>query len=89
AELEGIAYLISVYFGQKNYGFLYGIGFGFYSIGFGLGPVVAGYIYDSSGSYDRYFVLIASALLVAVPFIAFLGRYPDWTNAADGTAADT
>lgn len=83
AELEGIAYLISVYFGQKNYGFLYGIGFGFYSIGFGLGPVVAGYIYDSSGSYDPYFLLIASALVVAVPFIAFLGRYPDWKDGAD------
>ncbi|HET6536951.1 MAG TPA: MFS transporter [Sphingopyxis sp.] len=83
AELEGIAYLISIYFGQKNYGFLYGIGFGFYSIGFGLGPVVAGYIYDSSGSYAPYFVMVASVLLVAVPFIIFLGRYPDWKDASE------
>lgn len=83
AELEGIAYLISVYFGQKNYGFLYGLGFGFYSIGFGSGPVVAGHIFDSTGSYDQYFMLIAAMLLVAVPFVAFLGRYPDWGSASE------
>lgn len=83
AELEGIAYLISVYFGQKNYGFLYGLGFGFYSIGFGSGPVVAGHIFDSTGSYDQYFMLIAAMLLVAVPFVAFLGRYPDWESASE------
>lgn len=87
AELEGIAYLISVYFGSKNYGFLYGIGFGFYSVGFGLGPVVAGHIFDVFGSYDRYFLLILTALLVAVPFILFLGRYPDWSSADEDRAS--
>jgi predicted MFS family arabinose efflux permease len=86
AELEGIAYLVSVYFGQKNYGFLYGIGFGFYSVGFGIGPVIAGHIYDSYGSYERYFVFIASALLIAVPFITLLGRYPDWGSGDERAA---
>ena len=86
AELEGIAYLVSVYFGQKNYGFLYGIGFGFYSVGFGIGPVIAGHIYDSYGSYERYFVFIASALLIAVPFITLLGRYPNWGSGDERAA---
>ena len=87
AELEGIAYLVSVYFGSKNYGFLYGIGYGFYAVGFGLGPVVAGYIFDVFGSYDRYFLLISTVLLIAVPFITFLGRYPDWSSADEGRAS--
>lgn len=83
AELEGIGYLISVYFGSRNYGFLYGIGVGFYSVGFGAGPVFAGYIFDHSGSYDRYFMLTAISLLIAAPVITCLGKYPDWSAAEE------
>ena len=65
------------YFGMRAYGTLFGFVASGLLAGVGLGPIVAGAIYDSTGSYDLYLYLaIALAALVAL-LLATLGRYPD------------
>ena len=76
AEMEALAYLISRYFGARHYGFLYGIGYGLYAMGYGLGPLVAGLFFDHQAAYTGFFLLVILIAVVCVPIIATLGRPP-------------
>lgn len=76
-EYDSVIYLSTRYFGMRAYGTLFGFVASGLLAGVGLGPIVAGAIYDSTGSYDLYLYLaIALAALVAL-LLATLGRYPD------------
>jgi len=41
-------------------------------IGFAIGPVLAGYLFDLSGSYNAAFLITAVGLLIAVALTFFL-----------------
>ena len=82
AEVNLIGYCTARYFGMKAYGRIYGMIYGAFLTGSGLGPVWVGAIRDATGSYRLAVALAVAGLIVAA--IAFLRspRYPDPSIAA-------
>lgn len=64
AEVDLIGYYTARYFGLKRYGVLFGFLYSSFSAGCALSPVIAGYIWDQTGSYDL--ALKGAALLVGL-----------------------
>lgn len=60
AEMEMAAYLASRFLGRRSFSTLFGVIVGVVTLGAGLGPTMAGMVYDGTGSYRL-------ALLVAIP----------------------
>ncbi len=58
--------LVASFFGLKDHGAIYGLIQLIFSIGGATGPLVAGQIFDASGSYDWAFVLCALMSLAAM-----------------------
>ena len=80
AETDVVAFLASKYFGLRNYGTLFGTLAGLLALGGGMGPLLAGAIYDRFGNYEPLlWVLIPAAALSAI-LTATLGRYPDFSQ---------
>jgi MFS family permease len=72
--LIGLAYLTSRYFGLLAYPSIYGLVMGGFSLGYGIAPVVAGHVRETTGSYMLIFNWLAAALFVAALLIVMLGR---------------
>jgi len=53
------------YFGRTNFGSIYGIIEGIGTIGFIIGPAIAGWAYDNWGSYQIIWLLLAGLAVVA------------------------
>ena len=66
------AALITEVFGLRRLGVLMGINSASWGIGAALGPAVAGYIFDISGSYLFAFLAGMVALLIVLPLIVLL-----------------
>lgn len=64
--------LISRYFGLTSFGAIYGGLWAVVALGFATGPPLAGYIFDTSGSYNLAFVLFIAATILAIALILFL-----------------
>lgn len=79
-EFDLLAYLISRYFGQRNYGLIYGCFFTVVAFGGGLGPVVYGMAFDSLGNYTTALVSGGVLLVVGGVLLLILGPYPDLTR---------
>lgn len=73
--LEGdvVAYLTAAYFGIRNYSSSYALLFGLFAIGAGAAPVVAGAIFDWTGSYAAMLKLLIAALGIASVMMVSLG----------------
>lgn len=76
-EFDLLAYLISRYFGLRQYGLIYGCFYTVIAFGGGLGPVVYGHFYDTIGSYTLTLTGGALAVIVGGSLLLLLGRYPD------------
>ena len=50
AEIGVLAYLIPRYFGLRHFGLLFGVMNGLITLGLGVGPFFAGYLYDRFGN---------------------------------------
>lgn len=91
-EFDLLAFLISRYFGQRHYGVIYGCFYTVIALGGGLGPVVYGYAFDSTGSYHLVLRIGVGFLIVGAGLLLLLGPYPDWNrmaqkrNVGDGDA---
>jgi MFS family permease len=66
--------IIGEYFGRKNYATIRGVIQFCHMPTAVLGPVFAGWIYDTTGSYDTAFMSFIVALIVSVGFIFFARR---------------
>ena len=77
-KLQIAGYLTSAYGGMKNFGAIFGTMASLIAAGSGLGPLMAGFIYDFWGNYDpSLWIGIVGTLLSA--FLIFgLGDYPEW-----------
>jgi predicted MFS family arabinose efflux permease len=75
ADAQVPAYLIPKYFGYRSYGRIFGLAYGLLFVGMGFGPVLAGAIFDMTGSYRTVFILVIAALSVGALLIGTLGRY--------------
>jgi MFS family permease len=73
AESDVVPYLLTRYFGLEHFSELYGYTWTVYAIAGGLGPLLAGVIFDRSGDYQiaitafAIMVFAASALLISLP----------------------
>jgi predicted MFS family arabinose efflux permease len=78
AEMDVLAYLCSRYFGLKHYGVIYGTVAGLLAMGVGVGPTLAGFVYDKTHSYDAFVWGAIPACLTAALLVGSLGRYPNF-----------
>lgn len=75
AEFDVIPFLVTRYFGLKNFGILYGIQISTFSIGSGIGPAMMGYGFDSYGSYGPALIVAMLVLALGALLISRLGAY--------------
>jgi predicted MFS family arabinose efflux permease len=80
AESDLLAYLVSRYFGRASFGKTYGILLGIYALGYGLAPVAAGAVFDSTASYKPIFLVFMIGALLGAILIGTLGA-PSTTEA--------
>lgn len=72
-----INYLTSRYVGVRNFGKVHGIMSGCMGLGGGLGPLLAGVLYDFNGGYGLFLAAGALIALLNVALVCRLGPYPD------------
>lgn len=74
-EYDVMAFLVSKYFGLKNYSAIYGTLYGFFAIGAGFGPGLFGSSFTSTGSYDTIFAYAAVGFVIGAVPLLFMGKY--------------
>lgn len=77
AEVDMIAYMTSRYLGLRAFGVIYGVLFGVFLAGGGLGAPLMGYGFDSYGNYSAVLILFAAGCVFACLLLLRLGPYPD------------
>jgi len=88
-KLQICTYLTSRYGGMRNFGTIFGVMNSLVAVGAGIGPVLAGAVHDTFGSYSPLIVAGIPASLVAALLLLGLGPYPHWdtpTQSAAGKA---
>ncbi len=76
AEVDIVMYLASRYFGLRNFGTIYGCLNGLTSLGTGLGPLLAGLMFDHFGSYHQLILILIPVFAASALLVGSLGRYP-------------
>jgi MFS family permease len=77
ADTDFLSYLTSRYVGIRVFSRVYGLMIGAFTCGMSVGPAVMGYSANSTGSYRLALWVIASATMLAIAPVLFLGPYPD------------
>jgi len=86
AEFDLVAFMVSRYFGMRNYGLLYSVQMVAMLFAGGFAPPVFGRVHDATGSYAPI-LLVSAALFIAAPLLLLtLGRYPQARTWATATA---
>ncbi len=80
AKLQIVGYLTAVYAGMRNFGTIFGAMASLIAGGSGLGPVVAGAIFDAYGTYVPFLYVGIAGTLASALLLFGLGAYPDWTK---------
>lgn len=83
-EFDMLGFLISRYFGLRDYARIYGRLYMFLAVAAGLAPMVFGAIFDHTGSYALPVIAAAALLLAGAVTLLLLGPYPDLRSAAAG-----
>jgi MFS family permease len=76
AEIDLMAFFTSRYFGLRNYAKLYGIMFGIFALGVGVGPALSGMSFDRFHSYTPASVVFLIMLAAGCVGFLRLGPYP-------------
>jgi MFS family permease len=76
AEHDIAAYFAARYFGRRHFGAIYGLLYTLYTFGAGVGPPLAGAVFDRTGSYVTALYGGAALFLLAAAFVGTLGAYP-------------
>ena len=76
-EGDLLPFLLSRYFGLRHFGAIYGLGMAAFGAGYAIGPLAAGLIFDSSGSYSSGLLVLSGCLMVAGLVALTLHAYPD------------
>jgi predicted MFS family arabinose efflux permease len=79
-KLQIASYLTSAYGGLRNFGAIFGAMASLIAAGSGLGPVLAGLVFDTYGSYDPFLIFGIAASIFASGLIVSLGAYPIWAR---------
>jgi MFS family permease len=76
SETDVLSYFISRYFGVARYGAVFGACFAVVGAAAGIGPWLAGLVYDATGAYTIVFGTLMPLAILAAIALATLGRYP-------------
>jgi MFS family permease len=74
-EADVAAFLVARYFGARNYGAIYGLVYGGFAIGTGLGAVAFGVAFDRLHTYHLALFGSAAILMASGGLLLSLGRY--------------
>ncbi len=69
-----ISPMVAELFGLRSHGVIFGIVLFSGTTGGAISPVLAGYIFDTTGSYQLHFIIIASASIMAILLTAMIKR---------------
>jgi MFS transporter, OFA family, oxalate/formate antiporter len=64
--------LVAWLFGMRQHGLIFGVTFNGWTLGCALGPIFAGYVFDSTGSYQAAFLVCAALAAVGLVLTAML-----------------
>lgn len=76
AEIDLMAFFVSRYFGLRDYAKIYGVMFGIFSLGTGIGPALSGMSFDRFHSYAPIFAVYVVLLAATCVVFLRLGPYP-------------
>jgi len=79
AEFDIAAYLVSRYFGMRDYGRLFGVHLGLITLAGALAPLLTSAMYKATGGYDAMLLLCGIAFLTGALMLLPLGRYPKFS----------
>ncbi|MDB5430852.1 MAG: hypothetical protein JWP35_1968 [Caulobacter sp.] len=82
-EVDIISYLSARYFGLRAYGTIFGTMVGLLSLGVGMGPFLAGVVFDRTGGYGPALWALIPLLLLSATLIALMGAYPSFAAPAE------
>lgn len=85
-KIQIVGYLTAGYAGMRNFGAIYGTMSALLALASGLGPLLAGYIYDRTGSYSPFLAAGAAGCVLGGLLIMSLPRYPVWGRDGEGLA---
>jgi MFS family permease len=86
AKLQISAFLTPRYCGMRHFGKIFGVVYIAIAAGSGLGPVIAGYIHDVTGSYDPLIIAGIPLTLMCGVMLMQLGPYPEYESPAEPAA---
>lgn len=89
AEFDLAAFLVSRYFGMRDYGRLFGIHLGLITLASTLAPWAFGQLYRSTGSYQAMLMICGPTFLLGGLSLLALGRYPRFGSQAGATSTQT
>ena len=69
------AFLVARYFGPRHFGRIFGLVYGFFALGTGMGAVSYGIAFDRMGNYRLAMMSSAAMLTVSAMLMIALGRY--------------
>jgi MFS family permease len=78
AAINITTYLTTRYAGVRHFGKIFGLISSVMGLGAGLGPLIAGKVYDATGGYAPYLVLGVAMAVVAALAVLRLGPYRDF-----------
>lgn len=82
AEFDLAAFLVSRYFGMRDYGRLFGIHLGLITLASTLAPWLFGQLYRSTGTYQATLMVCGPLFLTGGLALLALGRYPTFDRSA-------
>jgi MFS family permease len=78
ATLYMIIYLTTQYGGLRHFGKIYGSVSALTGLSSGIGPITAGWIFDTTGNYEGFLLLSIPVFVVAGLLVLGLGPHPDF-----------
>jgi MFS family permease len=76
-EFDVLAYIVTRYFGMRDYARIYGRLYVFLAGAAAVSPMLFGFLHDNIGGYDFAFLASAAALVIGGVLLLTLGRYPE------------
>jgi predicted MFS family arabinose efflux permease len=84
-KIQITGFLTAGYAGMKNFGAIYGVMSSLMALASGLGPLVAGLIYDHFGGYSLFLQAGTVGCALGGLLIISMPAYPDWEKRARST----
>lgn len=77
-KMQIVGFLTAGYSGMRNFGKIYGAMAAFVALGTGIGPMVAGLVYDLAGGYEPFLAAGAIGCAFGGALLVSLPAYPKW-----------